>query len=97
MGIETFDYSDEAYLAWNAKHPRGFVVNTRRRGDPDYVVLQRASCGSVNRHRGMSDNPGGFTERNYVKVCADILRRHFQLKSGREEPFSKICSRCSPL
>jgi hypothetical protein len=63
--------TDREYAEWVAAHPGGFVVNTRRRRpDPSYMVLHRASCYAISPARqGLS--PGAFTEMSYKKVCAD--------------------------
>lgn len=100
MTATLFDGDDAAYLRWLAEHADGFVVNLRRRFDSEYVVLHRARCPSVNRYRGIDKNPGGFTERNYLKLCATSvpaldggLRRLF----GEAAAFSSACSMCKPL
>lgn len=99
MTITIFDNDDRAYLKWLSSHPEGFVVNGRRKFDPDYLVLHRATCGSVNVFRGMEEKPGGFTERNYVKLCGESissLERHLGYFTGSSQPFSKECSACKP-
>ena len=50
-----------------AAHPDGFVLNVRRRADPNYVVLHRATCGSISNDK---QAPGAFTGRSYRKICA---------------------------
>ena len=68
-----FEDDEAGYLRWINEHPDGYVVNTRRWFDPDYLVLHRASCSSIKIHRNMHDDPGGFTERNYRKLCSASL------------------------
>ena len=46
----TFDGNDDLYQTWLAGHPHGFVINTRRRISPDYLVLHRASCAFISRY-----------------------------------------------
>lgn len=97
--VNLFEDDDAGHLWWIAEHPDGYVVNIRRRLDPGYVVLHRANCFSIERYPTMRENPGGFTERAYRKLCAmtiseieaDLARRW-----GAREPFSKICSLCAP-
>jgi hypothetical protein len=99
MGVIVFSDNEAAYLRWVAKHPNGFVVNTRRELDPDYLVLHRATCATVNKHRGMDENPGGFTERNFQKICCDSLPdlvNYLRGTTGLSDPFSKECSKCTP-
>jgi len=99
MTIRIFQDNDAGYLLWTKANPNGFVVNTRRRSDPEYLVLHRASCPTVLVHRGMDQNPGGFTERGYQKICGKTvqeLRAHLSLETGRSSPFTKRCTRCNP-
>ena len=95
-----FDGDDRAYLRWVAAHPEGFVVNMRRRPDSEYFVLHRARCKSIQRHRNMDGEPGGFTERSYRKLCASsvsVLEDELRRLMGARTGISKQCSRCGPL
>jgi hypothetical protein len=38
---------DAGYLAWVESHQHGFVVNTTRKPDPRYLILHRATCGTI--------------------------------------------------
>jgi hypothetical protein len=99
MTITVFIDEDSAYLNWVAAHPEGFVVNCRRKFDPTYLVLHRATCPTIQTHRAIDENPGGFTERGYVKLCADsidYLRQYLMGLTGSPDPFSKQCSHCEP-
>ena len=99
MTVTIFDNDDRAYLKWLTEHPEGFVANGRRKFDPDYLVLHRATCRSVNVFPGMEENPGGFTERNYVKYCGESissLEKHLDSFTGSSQPLSKECSSCKP-
>jgi hypothetical protein len=92
-----FSDDDEAYLSWAAANPRGYVINLRRRFDPTYVVLHRANCPSILRYPRMETRPGGFTARDYTKLCGNSeteLRSALRTMTGRETPFSKRCARC---
>src|SRR5690606_30666075 len=100
MNATLFSNDDTGYLQWLARHPNGFVVNMRNRFDPDYLVLHRSRCATVNRYPGMESRFGGFTERAYQKLCATsvaALDTHLRALTGRQEPFSKVCSQCWPL
>ncbi len=91
-----FSDDDVSYLAWTAAHPDGFVLNVRRSPDPDYVILHRASCGSIANDK---QAPGAFTGRGYRKVCA-IAEAELKLAAkdeGRSDgSFSKRCGLCRP-
>ncbi len=97
--VTLFDGDDAAYLNWLRRNTNGYVVNIRRRVDPSYVVLHRATCALMLRHRDIETNPGGFTERKLRKVCgtsiSEIERFLDQLPEG---PYSvsKACSQCKP-
>ena len=45
--MRIFEGDDAGYLAWIDGHQHGFVVNTFRKPDPRYLVLHRASCGTI--------------------------------------------------
>jgi hypothetical protein len=99
MAVIKFDNDESGYLTWLDMHRSGFVVNGRREFDPDYMVLHRATCGSINVHRGINEKPGGFTERNYVKYCGESieeLEEFLRKLKGRSQSFSKECSLCKP-
>ena len=66
---EEFTDNDVEYLDWLATHQDGFVINSPRGFSPSYMVLHRASCGRISNYTKMA-RPGGFTERDYVKICA---------------------------
>ncbi len=87
---------DEGYLSWIATNPDGFVLKVRRMADPDYVVLHRASCGSISTDKR---EPGAYTTRSYRKVCAASVAE-LQLaakREGRDDgSFSKRCGLCRP-
>lgn len=94
-----FDGNDADYMAWLARHPYGFVVNTRRQPVPDYMVLHRASCHRISRYTSVS-SPGGFTERAYIKVCAGTIEalQEWVRHNGRSDgTFSNECGSCKPL
>jgi len=60
-----FQDDDEAYRAWIADHPNGFVLNTFREPKPTYLILHRADCGSISSGR-ISD----YTTGKYIKICS---------------------------
>ena len=70
MTVNLFENDEAGYLEWISEHPDGYVVNVRRWLDPDYLVLHRATCFSISRHRNMDEDPGGFTERSFEKIIS---------------------------
>lgn len=92
--IEFVD-DDAAYLAWLAGHPTGFVLNVRRKPDSTYVVLHRASCGTI----AMARRSGAYTGGSYRKICSDQLAelRQAAVAEGRlDGSFSARCGHCDP-
>ena len=92
-----FDHDEVGYLAWLDAHPAGFVLNVRKRHDPRYVVLHRATCGSISSTKM---EHGAYTERGYRKWCGDSvesLREAAQREGRADGSFSKCCGLCQPL
>ena len=94
--VIVFDRDDQLYQDWAEDHPNGFVVNTRRGIDPSYLILHRSNCRFIRQHNRIA-KPGGFTERNYIKACAediDSLSRWAEQHGGPSGGFTKRCSFC---
>jgi hypothetical protein len=96
--MQTFIDDDAGFLEWTELHPNGFVLNLRKKDQPDssYVVLHRASCKSIT---SLKRTPGAYTSRAYRKVCAETLHelRGVARREGRRDgSFSAICRICSP-
>ena len=97
MAVIVFRDDERGFVNWISGNSGGFVVNTRTELDTDYVVLHSANCGSMRNYRGMDQNPGGFTERGYQKICAasfDEILSHLVAETGNENPITKYCSLC---
>ncbi len=93
--IEFLD-DDEGYFAWLAANSDGFVLNVPRLPKPSYVVLHRATCGSISSDKHV---PGAYTERSYRKVCASSVAelQDAAKREGRGDgSFSKRCGLCRP-
>lgn len=89
--------NDEAYLRWLGEHPEGYVINTHRNVAPNYMILHKATCGMIKSTQGIP--PGGFTERNYIKLCAGSIEllREWAKQHGRPDgTFSSACNICRP-
>ena len=91
--VVEFDGDDAGYLEWLHAHPDGYVANVQRNRSPNYVVLHRATCNSISR----PVKQGGYTERNYVKYCAEteVDAGYAAAICGRKRgSFSNRCSHC---
>jgi hypothetical protein len=67
IGVEIFRDDDDGYLAWLMRHPAGFVLNAARNPRPNYLILHRATCRTIN---GRPTRGGPWTGA-YIKVCSD--------------------------
>lgn len=89
--------NDEAYLRWLDENPDGYVVNTHRSINPKYMILHEATCGMIKSTNGIP--PGGFTERNYIKICSKTVEglQSWVQQHGRPDgSFSSSCNACRP-
>ena len=84
---------DAEYLAWLGRHPDGFVVNTSRNPKASYLILHRASCGTIGGKPTVRSN---WTTGQYIKVCsenrADLNQWARQNVGGSLKP----CGLCRP-
>jgi serine/threonine protein kinase len=88
---------DEAYLRWLDDNPRGFVINTHRSINPNYMVLHKSTCGMIKSTQGIP--PGGYTERDYIKICSPVIEglQSWVRQHGRPDgSFSSACKACNP-
>ena len=93
-----FDDGDEEYLDWVRSFLPGFVINTTRSSNPSYMVLHKKGCPSITNYTDMAQ-PGGFTERDFIKICAlnkSDLRRWVKENGRPDGSFSGECPICSP-
>lgn len=93
--VEIFDGNDSHYLTWLSDHLNGYVLNRRRGKSDNYLVLHRATCRLISEDDGKE--PGGFTQRGYVKVCSTDLQSLsvYAISIGRlDGSFSGQCARC---
>ena len=66
--MRIFEDDDAGYLTWIDGHQHGFVVNTFREPDPRYLILHRASCGTISGKPAHGDS---WTTGELIKVCAE--------------------------
>lgn len=99
MSAIVFSNNDNDYFQWIMKNKWGFVINTTRGCDPNYMILHRADCHTISEYSEMAA-PGGFTEREYIKICSNKLDdlRDWVMQNGRpDRSFSSECQICLPL
>ena len=89
--IKTFVNDDEGYLQWLRQNEAGFVVNCGRKPNPGYLMLHRATCGTImNPTRG----PGNWTTSDYIKICSSDkteLRRWAEKEVGGQLQPCQVC------
>jgi hypothetical protein len=66
--MHIFEDDDTGYLAWVETHPHGFVVNTYRKPDLRYLMLHRATCGTITGKPARGDR---WTTGLFLKACAE--------------------------
>ena len=59
---------DAGSLARVERHQHGFVVNSTRTPDPRYLILHRASCGTITGKPARGDR---WTTGEFIKVCSE--------------------------
>jgi len=88
--------NDEAYFRWLNANPGGYVVNTHKSINPNYMVLHKATCGMIKSTQGIP--PGGYTERGYIKICSPVVEglQSWVRQHGRPDgSFSSACKACN--
>lgn len=90
--MECFKDDDKGYLQWVNANPSGFVVNTARWPDPNYLMLHRATCRTIKN----IPTSGSKRTENYIKICS-LDRMELEscvtlLTSGG----LKFCTYCNP-
>jgi hypothetical protein len=63
--MQRYTDDDDSYLSWIAQHPDGFVVNTDRNPNPNYLVLHRSTCRTIS---GRPSRGSSWTA-DYTKIC----------------------------
>lgn len=93
--VKEFEPDDEKYLAWIDKHPEGFILTSSKSLYPPHTVIHRASCDKIKTLKGKA-KPGGFTEREYIKVYAtSVSALQNWVRQNRVDGSSRKCSLCS--
>ena len=66
-GMQRFVDDDRGYLDWLDHHADGFVINTGRTPSAAYLMLHRASCGTITGKPARGTTFMG----EYAKVCGE--------------------------
>jgi hypothetical protein len=92
-GVIEFVDSDAGYLAWIADHSNGFVVNAERRPRASYLILHRATCGTITGKPAR----GLVWTRAFIKACSVDLVPLGQWSSFHTGGTLQPCGRCKPV
>lgn len=86
---------DEAYTAWLATCPHGFVVNAERTPRQSYLILHRASCGTLHS----KDRRQIHKTRDYIKICGATVPEleRWLRENVTGDARLQHCSKCRPL
>jgi hypothetical protein len=64
--VQQFIDDESGYLTWLSRHPNGYVVNAAREPRPSYLVLHRATCGTISGTPARGD----LWTRDLSKTCS---------------------------
>ncbi len=92
MHAMEFKDDEAGYLGWLQDHPDGLVANTEANLGSPLFRVHRAACAHISTY-SQSRPEGGFTERTYIKVCADGMES--LLDWARRRRASSTVSRCA--
>ena len=91
--MQIFEGDDDGYLAWVERNQRGFVANTFRKPDPRYLMLHRATCGTITGKPARGER---WTTGLFSKACAETRAElgqwARQIAGGEPHP----CGLCRP-
>lgn len=96
--ITKFIDNDIAYLRWVDTHPHGFVLNSERRPRSSYLMLRRASCGTIKgTPTRKAALPGAYVWTGpYIKVCSDSRQAIENWAYSETRGAVKPCRICNP-
>jgi len=89
--MEKFIDDDEGYLEWLERNPDGFVVNSHREPISRYLILHKATCGTIS-----SPNRKNWTTGDYIKFCSSDRS---ELEEWALDAFNTdlwACRKCKP-
>jgi hypothetical protein len=87
-----FSDDENGYRNWLVEHPGGFVLNCDRTPKAAYLVVHRASCGTIN---GTPTRGSTFTTA-YLKVGADSIHDLDAWVRQRTGGTATRCGTCQP-
>ncbi|HYX06132.1 MAG TPA: HNH endonuclease [Bacteroidales bacterium] len=98
MALVVFSEKDDPYLKWMDDNPSGYVINTNRNRNTTYVTLHRSGCFTIRDYIN-GQQKGGYTARNYIKICSNDAQELFewaQKNRPKVKGFNSYCKKCNP-
>jgi 5-methylcytosine-specific restriction endonuclease McrA len=87
---------EKNYLHWLQQHPTGYVLNSYRKIDCDYLPLHRATCKTISQYKNRARG-NAFTGKRYIKICAESKHELLNwIKQQGGSDFSDYCAKCKP-
>jgi hypothetical protein len=89
-GVDVFKDDDTAYLEWLSRHSNGIVLNCERSPRASYLILHRATCGTITGKPAR----GVVWTGPYLKACAaskEALANWSALATGGTPQGCKLC------
>ncbi|MGH2560168.1 MAG: hypothetical protein ACRDJH_13985 [Thermomicrobiales bacterium] len=90
--MQQFIDDESGYLIWLSRHPNGYVVNAERVPRPNYLILHRATCGTIS---GMPAR-GRFWSCDYSKTCNTSLEELAMWARQGVGGEATACGQCHP-
>lgn len=84
---------DVPYLNWLKNNPDGFVLQTRKKPDPEYMNLHSAKCKMISKPTN-STKSSPFTAEGFIKICSMTASELFQYSSDHGRTHRPKISRC---
>jgi 5-methylcytosine-specific restriction endonuclease McrA len=87
---------DVPYLKWLENNPEGFVLQTRKKPDPEYMNLHSAKCKMISRPTN-STKSSPFTAEGFIKICSlnssELFQYSMDYGRAHRPKISKCCAR----
>jgi hypothetical protein len=92
--ITLFEPDDAKYLKWVNEHPEGFILTSNKSLYPKFTVIHKSTCDKIKILKAPA-KPGGFTERDYIKVYStNLTDLNTWVLQKRVNGSSRKCSLC---
>jgi len=91
--VQIYIDDNEGYLCWLEENAMGFIVNSYRHPTPDYLILHKATCGTI-RHATRGE--GNWTNTGFIKICSLDKTKLSEWAESQVRGDLKPCQICKP-